>query len=401
MYQLKKLCRLHKLTDSCLMLYSGTKHPVSSNFIYLTGLNIPNLVVLYDSKKLLFFYDFTSDPWNDHHTLFTTIKKYSKQIHDIQGIISYLPKDKKIYGLIGPLPESVSLLKTPIDQYYLNRLCGSSRFIKTSREIKTITKATNYTSQAIMELWRNFKKKDFNNCQQIVVFLKCFLERLGVYQMAYPPICTVGQANQYLHSSVYNYQIKSSQLILLDIGGRYQNYCSDITRTFPASGKFTHSQKKIYTIVLEIQEFAIGAIRIGAKWRDLEDQCYLKIYDALSDIDLILPKRQKTTRKEKIALGRLFMKHDIGHSIGLDVHDSVDSIKEIKPNMVIAIEIGIYFSTAQLKHPRVQKTIWKKYRALGGIRIEDVVRVNKIGKAIVVSDVPKSIQSIEEILRGP
>ena len=83
MYQLKKLCILHKLTDICLVLYSGTKTPVPSNFIYLTELDLPNLIVIYYQKKTSFFYDYDADPWNDYSSLFTKIKKTRGHVYPL------------------------------------------------------------------------------------------------------------------------------------------------------------------------------------------------------------------------------------------------------------------------------------------------------------------------------
>ena len=399
MYQLKKISRKHQLDT--IIVYAGKENLVSSNFIYLTGLHIRNLVVLYHNTTLMFFYDYDLDPWNDYSRLFKPIRnKYASHIYDIKDIQSYIPKNPDTIYTLSNYKDAPFPFKSSIDHQLLDRLCGEARLRKSSIEITKITRATQYTSRAIRKLLRNFKKKKFKHCYQIIQYIKCYLGGIGIYHYAYEPICTVGRANQYLHSNIYSYRVRRGQLVLLDIGCRYHNYCSDITRTFPVDGVFTDTQKTIYDIILSINQFAIRNIKIGMLWKDLENKCLVKLYNALRKIHLVYRpnktnKTNKINKSDKIAIAKLFMKHGLGHSIGLDVHDS-DGIVDIQPNMVITIEPGIYFEKSQLRHPDISHHLWRMYAPTGGIRIEDVISIESNGNTTVLTSVPKSIEEIEK-----
>ena len=189
--------------------------------------------------------------------------------------------------------------------------------------------------------------------------------------MAYNPICTSGSSNSILHSNQYHYKFKSNELILLDIACKYNNYSSDITRTFPANGKFTQEQKIIYDIILDINIFAIKKVKPGMNWSKLQNKCLLRLYHSLENINLFT--KVKHSDIEKIRLAGILMKHTIGHTIGIDVHDV--SVGEFKENMVITIEPGIYFESHLYNNSDINTTEMKKYFDIGGIRIEDVILI--------------------------
>ena len=115
-----------------------------------------------------------------------------------------------------------------------------------------------------------------------------------------------------------------------------------------------------------------------------------------SDLGIVINKKVSDLYK-KIDLGKLFMKHSLGHNIGIDVHD-VCSILVLKENMVITIEPGIYFSDEQCLNKNVNKSVWKKYKNIGGIRIEDVILINKYKTINLSLNLPKKIEEIEKLL---
>ena len=219
--------------------------------------------------------------------------------------------------------------------------------------------------------------------------------------MAYLPVCSNGKNNSILHYSSNNKKIINTNLILLDIGCKYNNYCCDICRTFPKSGKFTIKQKSIYEIVLKCQKYAIEQLKDGCNWKKLEISIRLLMYNLLLQLNLVFVE---TLDEEKIQVTKLFMPHKLGHTIGLHVHDSVPNgeLKILKKNMVIAIESGIYFNNNLLNSNGVENKLInmkevKKYMKIGGIRIEDTILINK-NNCTILSNIPKEIYEIENII---
>ncbi len=146
----------------------------------------------------------------------------------------------------------------------------------------------------------------------------------------------------------------------MDIGAEYSGYSADVTRTYPASGKFSPRQREIYQIVLEAQKAAIEKVKAGARIGDLHNV-------AMSHI------RSKGYEKYFI--------HGTSHHIGLEVHDVGDTSRPLEPNMVITVEPGIYIPEEQL-----------------GVRIEDDVVVTATGHR-VLSNFPKEISEIEGLFK--
>ena len=423
MNNLINIIKDYKLDKSLILLYSGyfdsdnsgtNSHLINSNFFYLTGIDIPNLIVVYYKNSIKFIYDYSVNEWDDNnHKLKQIYNLYGKNTiiyepYELSKFISI--KNVKCLTLnnYASIPSMYSLFHDKIknnakfDESLLDNACNKNRQIKSKSEIKNISIATKYTIKAFRALLTKFKNKKFKYSYEIVNFMKCYWGQFNISKLAYNPICTSGSSNYIIHSNVYDYKLKSKQLILLDIACKYNNYCSDITRTFPVNGKFTKNQKIIYNIVLDINMFAINSIKIGMSWLDLNNLCYLRLYKSLLDIGLIVKKQRSNI--EKIQAAKIFMNHSIGHSIGIDVHDV--PFNYINNDMVITIEPGVYFNAHQYNNNNINNTELEKYFSIGGIRIEDVVLINseKGSKfknktsAISLSPLTKSVNGIEKLM---
>lgn len=186
---------------------------------------------------------------------------------------------------------------------------------------------------------------------------------------SFPSIVGSGERAAILHYNANNEIMKNGDLVVIDIGARYNRYCADITRTYPVSGTFTVRQKEIYSIVLEAQEYIAEKARPGMWLSNSE-----KPAESLNHL-------AKEFIKQK-GYGDYFP-HGIGHYLGLDVHD-VGSYKDpLKAGDVITIEPGIYIRDEHI-----------------GIRIEDNYWIVKDGPAICLSEgLPKSIIEIEQMVQ--
>ena len=187
-------------------------------------------------------------------------------------------------------------------------------------------------------------------------------------------------------------EVKEGDLVLIDAGCEFGHYASDITRTFPASGKFSPEQKAIYEIVLKAQEAAIKAVEPGANWDAPHKASVKVITQGLVKLGLLKGKPAELIKKQAY---RDFYMHRVGHWLGIDVHDVGDyKIDEkwrlLEPGMVTTIEPGIYISPDNTK-------VAKKWRGIG-VRIEDDVLVTRKGHKILSTGIPKTVAEIETFM---
>jgi Xaa-Pro aminopeptidase len=216
----------------------------------------------------------------------------------------------------------------------------------------------------------------------------------GCRSTAYDPIIGGGENTCILHYHENNAELKSGDLLLIDAGGEYQNYSSDITRTFPVNGKFSAEQKAIYEIVLAAQLAGIKQVHPGNPWPKIQQTMVQIITEGLAKLgilngnvnDLIETKAYQT-----------FYMHNSGHWLGLDTHD-VGSYqingkwRELASGMVLTVEPGIYIAA---NSPNIDAKWWNI-----GIRIEDDVLVTKDGYEVLSSGLPKEINEIEKLMNA-
>jgi hypothetical protein len=144
--------------------------------------------------------------------------------------------------------------------------------------------------------------------------------------------------------------MESGDLVLMDVGGEYAGYATDVTRTVPAGGKFTPRQREIYDIVLAAQKAAIAAVRPGMTL----------LGDSSTSLRKIAMDYINTHGKDLhgAPLGKYFV-HGLGHFVGLEVHDPGSSDTRLEPGMVITIEPGVYLPEENLGI-RIEDRLWSR-----------------------------------------
>jgi Xaa-Pro aminopeptidase len=210
---------------------------------------------------------------------------------------------------------------------------------------------------------------------------------------SYPPIIGSGENGNILHYINNNHVMKEGDLVLIDAGAEYDFYASDITRTFPVNGQFSARQKDLYQLVLQAQLDAIDKARVGHHWNDFHDAAVQTISQGLLDLKIIKGTLSQVLEEKTYAN---YYMHLTGHWLGLDVHDCgdyrVDDLwVELEENMVLTVEPGLYIGKDS-KAP-------KAWRGMG-IRIEDDIQVTKKGPVVLSKNAPKSINDIEQTMRG-
>ena len=213
----------------------------------------------------------------------------------------------------------------------------------------------------------------------------------GARSPAYSTIVGSGENACILHYTQNNAKVNDGDLILIDAGAEYQGYAADITRTFPANGKFSHAQREIYSVVLQAQKSVLDMLAPGVTMSDARRRSVEIITQGLVDLKILKGSVAENIENES---WRQFYMHGLGHFLGLDVHDvgnykTNGEDRPLKPGMVITVEPGIYIS--QDSHVPTQ------YKGIG-VRIEDDVVITASGVDILTADVPKDIVDIETLM---
>lgn len=216
--------------------------------------------------------------------------------------------------------------------------------------------------------------------------------RQGSRAPAYNSIVGSGENSCILHYNENNAQIKDGDLVLIDAGCEYENYASDITRTFPANGRFNSEQRAIYEIVLRAQLAAIAAVKPGVDWQLMQEICARIITEGLLEIGLLKGELEDLiTQKAYLP----FYMHRSGHWLGLDVHDVGNygvngKWRKLEPGMVFTVEPGIYIAA---DNPNIDKKWWNI-----GVRIEDDVLVTANGYEVLTDALPRTVSDIEILM---
>jgi Xaa-Pro aminopeptidase len=234
----------------------------------------------------------------------------------------------------------------------------------------------------------------------LYTFRKC-----GAQAPAYGSIVAAGANACVLHYPAGNTIAQDGDLILIDAACELDGYASDITRTFPASGRFTPAQRELYDIVLAAQQAAIDATRAGAAFDDPHDAAVRVLSQGLLDTGIV--DRELFSSVDDVIAERAyapFYMHRTGHWIGMDVHDCGDyrergasrdahgalPSRTLRVSMALTIEPGLYI--------RPSGNVPERYWNIG-IRIEDDAVVTADGCELLTRDVPVKADEIEALMQ--
>jgi len=211
----------------------------------------------------------------------------------------------------------------------------------------------------------------------------------GARSFAYEPIIASGENACILHYHENDSVLKAGDLLLIDVGAEYQYYASDITRTFPVSGKFTPEQKAIYALVLQAQEAVINIAKPDLPWHAMQKKVVDVLVSGLLELGLL--KGQKEDLIETKAHLPFYM-HSAGHWLGMDTHDVGrykihDEWRTLRQGMVFTIEPGLYISPNNHE-------VDARWRGIG-VRIEDDVLVTESGCDVISGRLPKAVAELE------
>lgn len=391
----------------------------SSNFYYLTGFNEPDalLVMAKGEEAAVTLFCPPRDPDMEIWTGYRAgpegcVERFgADQAFNLDEIDERLPKmidgasqllypiardkalDARVKGWLETLGRSVRsgavLPQTLADS---DRLLHEMRLFKSAAEIELMQRAATISATAHCQAMIACKPGIYEFQLESVIQAYCGSQ--GARFQAYTPIVAGGANACILHYIENDQPIADGDLVLIDAGCELDNYASDITRTFPANGRFSDEQAAIYDLVLKANEACIEAVRPGTCWDSLHQLSVRILTEGLIELGLL-----QGDLDELIEAGafRRFYMHRIGHWLGMDVHDVGDyrvdgEWRKLAPGIVTTIEPGIYIAPDD-------HSVEERWRGIG-VRIEDDVLVTEQGSKVLTAGVPKLRSEIEALMQN-
>lgn len=404
------------LTDELVLVAAGEPVPVPgrgdrtypfrahSEYFYLTDRERPSGVLAFDPQYGWF--DFVAPVTRDER-----LWEGASQFRD--GIpLSELPawltdrEGRRVFGLGASMPRSLVEQEQPA---FVRRALNQVRRQKDDLELgrmRTAQRATSAGFAAVAPLITPGRTE-----RELQIEIEAEFFRNGGDFLAYETIVAGGPNSAVLHFSPTSRPLSDGELLLIDAGAEHRGYASDVTRTYPVSGRFTPEQAELYAIVDSARERAIQCCCVDTEWRDVHTAAALVIAEGLIGYGLLRGRAESLVEQ---GAQSLFFPHGVGHMVGLGIRDAgevlpgrdtaADEFPRLRVDLpllaghVVTVEPGIYFVPALLNDPlfrdRFEDVVdWDRVEGMlsfGGIRIEDDVLITADGHEILTKDVPRT-----------
>lgn len=394
--------------NSIVLVFSGnaphrsndTYYPfeVNRNFYYLTGIERENLVymaVRFQDQVEEFLFVEKGDPVLEKWVGKKITPQKATEISGVKSVFYYDYLSTKVNSLFMNARINIEHIYVDFDRYSwddpltlggefyldvhkkypylqchdLSKLLIPLRYIKNSHEVSMIKKAIDITNEGIKSLMSNAEENIYE--YQLEAFFDFTIKSKGA-KLAFDTISASGKNATILHYVQNNQIIQNNSLILFDLGARVNNYCADISRTFPVNGKFSDRQREIYSIVLNCMKEVIKMMQPGKSMIDINKFAKDFLAKSCKNIGLI-DNLEEITK---------YYYHSIGHSLGLNTHDVGDRDIVLQPGMVYTCEPGLYIEEEGI-----------------GIRIEDDILITENGNINLSEHIIKEIDDIENFMQ--
>ncbi|MBA1201547.1 Xaa-Pro aminopeptidase [Pseudomonas capeferrum] len=299
--------------------------------------------------------------------------------------------DRRLMDWINVIRSKARLGAQPPNEFVaLDHLLHDMRLYKSAAEVKVMREAAAISVRAHVRAMQASRAglREYS----LEAELDYEFRKGGAKMPAYGSIVAAGRNACILHYQQNDALLKDGDLVLIDAGCEIDCYASDITRTFPVSGRFSPEQKAIYELVLKAQEAAFEQIAPGKHWNHAHEATVRVITEGLVELGLLKGEVQTLIDNEA---HRAFYMHRAGHWLGMDVHDVGDykvggEWRVLEPGMALTVEPGIYIAADD-------QSVAKKWRGIG-IRIEDDVVVTRQGCEILTAGLPRTVAEIEALM---
>jgi Xaa-Pro aminopeptidase len=252
----------------------------------------------------------------------------------------------------------------------LRYLTGKLRREKDEEEIADLRRAIAVTDNALKDMLAGLKPGMKEYQAQVLFESSC--RNQGTTRFSFPTIAGAGKNACSMHYMTNRDEIHDGDLILFDLGAKYNNYCADISRTYPANGKYTDRQRAVYNVVLKANRAVKDAAKPGTTLRQLNDIAKDVLGQGLIDLGLI---------EDIEDVGQYYM-HSVSHFIGIDCHDVMVEDAVLRPGAVISDEPGLYIDEEAT-----------------GIRIEDDLLITEDGCECLSEGVMRDPDEIEAFMK--
>ncbi len=382
-----------------------------SNFLYLTGFEEPDAALLLAPDgievngakvtEVLFVNenDPTSVTWlgyrmgsKDAKTLLglecvrtntsTNFSAVLSSVESIQKLRLWMPSIPPFpSGTVARLIQKFTEWNTAVPERQphgsTGQMLAKLRVRKSPEEIEMLRHAALSSTMGHREVLKSVRPgmREF----ELQGILEYLFTRTGCESVGYNSIVGSGPNSCILHYESDRRQIQNGDMICMDASGEYHGYSADVTRSFPANGKFSPAQREIYKIVLAAQTAAIAECKAGNSFSAPSRVAEKIVTEGLMKLGII-----KTPAET-----RIYLPHGISHYIGLDVHDAHGD-NTLQPGYVLTVEPGIYIREGSKCDP--------KYWNIG-VRIEDDILVTDKGPENLSAGAPREIDEIEKLMR--
>lgn len=268
---------------------------------------------------------------------------------------------------------------------------AQQRLIKTSDEIDALQSAIDITGAGIEAAMRATKPGMHE--YELQSILEAEYRRLGSPRNGFPSIVATGANACTLHYTSNRAVVGRNDLVLLDTGAEVDYYGADVSRTYPANGRFSPEQRAVYDVVHEAQRQAIELVAPGMRFTDVHQKALRLLVDGLRHLGVLDGRADKIIKDGSY---QPYFMHATSHWLGLDVHD-VGAYREdgqsttLRPGMVLTVEPGLYISPGS-DAPKALQGI--------GVRIEDDILVTRTGYRNLSGGIPSDPDTLEDIVRG-
>ncbi len=365
------------------------------NFYYLTGINEPGsaLILKKSGRRNIQLFIRDNNPAMADWEAQTTGHEAAQEKLGFRSVMdlasfqeqfahSLADKISKVYmnhqrtvGAGTPLSPDEMIFKSARDRgsefevVPASSILGPMRRIKSEVELEILQKAVDLSVEGHKEMMRSSRPGMYEfQLQAIGEYVFRFN---GAQAPGYESIVGSGINGCILHWSENSRKMEDGDMVVIDMGGQYENYTADITRSFPVNGKFTKRQREIYEIVLEANMEAIKMMKPGVASRDISNKVREVTIAGLKRLGMIKTDREMMK----------YLYHGVSHNIGLYVHD-IGGLGRLEPGMVITIEPGLYVKDENF-----------------GVRIEDDVLITENGHRVLSAEVPKHPDEIEKLMK--
>lgn len=253
------------------------------------------------------------------------------------------------------------------------------RLIKSEAEIKNMRKAGQHSGRAFTDAMR----QTFDTEKDLDSFLDYWFKQDGCEGPAYVPVVAGGINANTIHYVTNDMQLRPEDLVLVDAGAEYGGYITDISRTWPVSGKFTPAQKDLYSMLLKVQRSCVSLCTASTNLSldALHKIATRTLADGLKDLGFDMSGN---------AIDVLFP-HHVGHYVGLDVHDSpgLPRNRPFEKGMCVTVEPGVYVPDDER---------WPFWARGTGMRIEDSVCVDEESPYILTTEAVKEVSKLPNVM---